>query len=159
MTDPASLPSRFPQLTIPSLPAFPRSTPIPYHLSIVILCHPSKTSPSDVIMPPLSDLTLTLVRHVAARAHGTSDTFRQVVGLAIDVKNESRVWKVAPGMRELGGGERRMGGETVVVGEMVFGGDAGPTFGGTGTRGLLTCDVSAMQKSPSRSVETDGRCD
>ena len=137
------------KLTTPSISAYPRTIPIPYHLSITVLAHASHTTssdtPPDIILPPPSDLKILLVRHVTTRARGATQSFNQTVGLLTDLKNESRVWRLPPVLRDLAGGERRWGAEVVAVGEIAVGGAAGPSFGAGMTRGLLTCDVSLIQ--------------
>lgn len=136
-----------PQLTSPSVPAYPRTISIPFHLSITVLAHSSHTSsssssPPDILVPPPSDLKILLIRHITTRARGATQSINQTVGLLADLKNETRVWKLPPVLREVGG-EKRWAAEVVTVGEMAVGGAAGPSFGAGMTRGMLTCDVSS----------------
>lgn len=128
------------QLTIPSITAFPRTISIPFYLSILIL-GPEEKGQTALTLPSPSELKISLTRTVHTTAQGASQSFGQRVGLLTDLQSENRVWYQPHGFREERG-EKRWGGEVLVVGEFAVGGAATPTFSGGSTRGLLSCDVS-----------------
>lgn len=66
----------------------------------------------------------------------------------LDLSTEKRIWYLPHGWVEVEGGERRWGGEIVVVGEFEVGGAAAtPTIGEESTRGLLRVDVCPEDQS------------
>lgn len=140
------------QLSLPLLPTYPSLTPIPYHLSLLLLSPPSSSTsspPSSYTPLAPSDLTISLIRNMYTRARGSgSQKFHQDGGELVDLSREKRVWYGEPGWRKDVGEDgkeegERWGAEVVVVGEMRARKEVGTTFAREESeKGLLACDVS-----------------
>ncbi|KAL7417625.1 hypothetical protein BDY24DRAFT_432694 [Mrakia frigida] len=158
------------KFTTPPFPSLPRSTPTPYHLSILVLAPPSTSEGSEpsLTLPSPSDISLLLTRNVSSEAQRGVRRYNQHVGPLIkDLKTESRVWDEDPRWRDVevegGGGrgqtEKRWGQEKVIVGEFEIGEALVPTFFGQSTKGLLSCSYSLRLeielKGPMNDLELD----
>ena len=132
-----------PQFSLPSLPSYPRNTPIPYYLSILVLGPEGKGESTTINLPSPSDLRLSLRRTVSTTAKKASQKNKQDAGTILDLTQEQRIWYQPHEWVEVERGERRWGGEIVVVGEFELGGGAATaTIREEETKGLLACDVS-----------------
>lgn len=77
-----------PQLTLSSLPSFPASTSIPYHLSFLLLSPPTpiandKDNAYLASLPSASQIGLFLVRELWTKARGASQTVKQTLGRVV----------------------------------------------------------------------------
>ncbi|KAL7412529.1 hypothetical protein BDY24DRAFT_442082 [Mrakia frigida] len=132
------------KLALPSLPAFSSLTPVPYHLSLLLLSPSTaanEPNPSPVNLPSTQQIGLFLIRELWTTARGASQTVKQTlsqVGEAVGGRvwyGEGKLWDefdvdVESNEEEGGKGQgskgKRWGVEIVMVGEMVF--DVVPSF-------------------------------